>query len=180
MSLYAKIENGSIIKYPYSIKDLRADNKSTSFPEDALSRSDVLSGFSVSEVSEVAMPSKAGYKYSESNPESDGSGGWRQVWSEELKTVDELVDSDIVETPAPNVGIHEGLKNGVPEWNGSQWNKTWVVTSHGTGNRTGVEYVDNRLEEYGTPEHQIEFITENGLDAWQTKVAEIKAKHPKS
>ena len=166
MSLYAKIENGSIIKYPYSIKDLRADNKSTSFPEDALSRSDVLSGFSVSEVSEVAMPSKAGYKYSESNPESDGSGGWRQVWSEELKTVDELVDSDIVETPAPNVGIHEGLKNGVPEWNGSQWNKTWVVTSHGT--------------EYGTPEHQIEFITENGLDAWQTKVAEIKAKHPKS
>jgi len=26
---------------------------------------------------------------------------------------------------------------------------------------------------------QIEFITENGLDAWQAKVAEIKARHPK-
>ena len=180
MSLYAKIENGSIVKYPYTMGDLRSDNKSTSFPEDSLSRSDVLSDFGVSEVSEVAPALKAGYKYSEANPESNGSGGWNQVWVEELKTVDELVDSDIVETPAPNVGIHEGLDHGVPEWDGSQWNKTWVVTSHGTGNRTGVEYVDNRLAEYGTAEHQIEFITENGLEAWQTKVAEIKAKHPKS
>ena len=28
-------------------------------------------------------------------------------------------------------------------------------------------------------ESQIEFITENGLEAWQTKVAEIKARYPK-
>jgi hypothetical protein len=180
MTLYAKIENGSIAKYPYNLGDLRSDNKNTSFPKDALSRSDVLSDFGVSEVSEVAPALKAGYKYSEANPESDGSGGWRQVWVEELKTVDELVDTDITKVTAPQVSIDEGLEPGVPEWDGERWNQTWVVTQHSAGNNTGIPYVDNRRREYGYPEQQIEFITENGLDAWQTRVAEIKAKHPKS
>ena len=39
--------------------------------------------------------------------------------------------------------------------------------------------VQKRIKEYGSIEKQIEFITENGIDAWQTKVAEIKAKYPK-
>jgi hypothetical protein len=39
--------------------------------------------------------------------------------------------------------------------------------------------VQKRIVEYGSVEKQIEFITENGLDAWQSKVAEIKAKYPK-
>ena len=33
---------------------------------------------------------------------------------------------------------------------------------------------------YGSLESQIEYITENGLEAWQTHVAEIKAANPKS
>lgn len=41
-----------------------------------------------------------------------------------------------------------------------------------------VYWIELRKKEYGTPEEQVEFITENGLDAWQTKVAEIKAKYP--
>lgn len=36
-----------------------------------------------------------------------------------------------------------------------------------------------RANEYGSLSTQIEFITENGLEAWQTKVSEIKAKYPK-
>jgi hypothetical protein len=40
-------------------------------------------------------------------------------------------------------------------------------------------YANKRFEEYGTTEEQIEFITENGLEAWQSKVAEIKQKYPK-
>jgi len=40
-------------------------------------------------------------------------------------------------------------------------------------------YSDKRVKEYGSVIDQIEFITENGLDAWQNKVAEIKAKYPK-
>jgi hypothetical protein len=39
--------------------------------------------------------------------------------------------------------------------------------------------VQKRIKEYGSVEKQIEYITENGLDAWQSKVAEIKAKYPK-
>jgi len=41
-------------------------------------------------------------------------------------------------------------------------------------------YADKRIKEYGSIAEQIEYITENGLDAWQTKVAVIKAKYPKN
>ena len=42
-----------------------------------------------------------------------------------------------------------------------------------------MKAVTNRQKEYGTVEKQIEFITEKGLEAWQTKVQEIKTKYPK-
>ena len=41
------------------------------------------------------------------------------------------------------------------------------------------QYVQDRTAAYGTVESQIEYITENGLEAWQTKVAQIKADNPK-
>jgi len=41
-------------------------------------------------------------------------------------------------------------------------------------------YADKRINEYGSIAEQIEYITENGLDAWQTKVNSIKAKYPKN
>ena len=178
MALYARIENGSVVKYPYTMGDLMADNKSTSFPEDSLSRQNTRDVHGIVEVSEVSMPVKSGYKYTEVDP--DGSGGtWKQVWNEEAKTVDELVDTDITKTTQPQVGIDQGLEQGIPEWDGSKWNQTWVVTEYSLGHNTGIEYIDNRRHEYGYPEDQIEFITENGLEAWKTKVAEIKAKFPK-
>ena len=40
--------------------------------------------------------------------------------------------------------------------------------------------VQKRIKEYGSIAEQIEYITENGLDAWQSKVNSIKAKYPKS
>jgi hypothetical protein len=40
-------------------------------------------------------------------------------------------------------------------------------------------YADKRLKEYGTIAQQIEYITENGIEAWQTKVNTIKTKYPK-
>ena len=42
-----------------------------------------------------------------------------------------------------------------------------------------LQQIAKRLKEYGSIEKQIEFITENGIDAWQQKVASIKAKYPK-
>jgi hypothetical protein len=41
-------------------------------------------------------------------------------------------------------------------------------------------YIEKRLVEYGTPQEQLEYITEKGLEAWQAKVAEIKKKIPKN
>ena len=41
------------------------------------------------------------------------------------------------------------------------------------------DVISNRIKEYGSIAEQIEYITENGLDAWQTKVAVIKTKYPK-
>lgn len=40
-------------------------------------------------------------------------------------------------------------------------------------------YLSKRKKEYGNIEEQIEYITENGLDAWQTRVQSIKTKYPK-
>lgn len=39
-------------------------------------------------------------------------------------------------------------------------------------------WLDARLAAYGSNASQIEYITENGLDAWQTEVARIKTLHP--
>ena len=44
---------------------------------------------------------------------------------------------------------------------------------------TRPEWKKNRQSAYGLLDEQIEFITENGLEAWQTKVAQIKADNPK-
>ena len=41
-------------------------------------------------------------------------------------------------------------------------------------------YADKRIKEYGSIAEQIEYITENGLDAWQSKVNSIKIKYPKN
>ena len=40
--------------------------------------------------------------------------------------------------------------------------------------------VQNRIKEYGSIAEQIEYITENGIDAWQSKVNSIKTKYPKN
>ena len=44
---------------------------------------------------------------------------------------------------------------------------------------SNLQQVQKRIKEYGSIAEQIEFITENGLEAWQTKVNSIKAKYPK-
>ena len=41
------------------------------------------------------------------------------------------------------------------------------------------DVINKRIKEYGSIAEQIEYITENGLDAWQSKVNSIKIKYPK-
>ena len=41
------------------------------------------------------------------------------------------------------------------------------------------QWLQDRQAAYGSTESQIEYITENGLAAWQANVAQIKADNPK-
>lgn len=41
------------------------------------------------------------------------------------------------------------------------------------------QWLTDRQDAYGGALSQLEYITENGLEAWQTFVAEVKAKYPK-
>ena len=123
--MYAKVENGSIAKYPFSHTDFRYSYPKTSFPKKALEREDIRSEYGVVVVNPVEKPSQAGYTVVEGSPVIV-NGEWQQSW--------ELID---------------------------------------------IGYQVKRKEEYGPVENQIEFITENGIEAWQTRVSEIKARHPK-
>ena len=71
--------------------------------------------------------------------------------------------------------------------------KTWTVSglakptddqlnsynSTATTEENNQVVIHNRKSEYGTTEHQIENIIENGLSAEQTRVQAIKDKYPK-
>ena len=45
--------------------------------------------------------------------------------------------------------------------------------------RLEQEIIDKRKKEYGSPEEQLEYIAENGLEAFQIRAQAIKQKYPK-
>jgi len=168
--MYAKIESGVITKYPYTRADLCREHPNTSFPIDIMDRADAQSEYGIAPVVLVSRPQKVGWITSEESPELVGSN-WTQKWSESPKNVADLVDSEIVKTsPTQDPGYM--VVEGDPVLEGDVWVQQW--TSLYTG------WKEARMNAYGPPHEQIEFITENGLDAWKTKVAEIKALHPKT
>ena len=72
----------------------------------------------------------------------------------------------------------DNISEGTPILVGDVWTQNWISTPK-TSQELKADARKNRRGAYGKPEAQIEFITENGLEAWQTKVAEIKEKYPK-
>jgi hypothetical protein len=73
----------------------------------------------------------------------------------------------------------------IKEWNISGVSKPSdsdlsAVESAATTAEANASVVATRASLYGSITEQIEYITENGLEAWQTKVAQIKADNPKS
>ena len=68
-------------------------------------------------------------------------------------------------------------------YNGTKWEVTEIPKEPEPEVEPVVEqlpeYLQKRLEAYGTMQQQLEFITEHGLEAWQAKVAEIKTMYPK-
>ena len=96
--------------------------------------------------------------------------GSKPDFNEEVKLQDDMVD---------------GISNPyIKEWNITEKPKPTDAELNALEDEAqtmsdNAEAVSNRMSEYGSVESQIEFITENGLDAWKTKVDEIKAKYPK-
>ena len=72
----------------------------------------------------------------------------------------------------------------IKEWNATDKTKPTdeqlnSLDSEATKLENNAIAVANRQKEYGSVAKQIEYITENGLEAWQSKVQEIKTKYPK-
>jgi len=86
--MYIKLKNGSIDKYPYSINQLKQDNKDTSFPNEMLDES--LADWDVFPVLPTDSPFVT-YKQnlSESTPVNE-NGVWKQVWNVTDKSVEEI------------------------------------------------------------------------------------------
>lgn len=167
---YAKIESGAVIKYPYTFLNLKEDNPNTSFPKDILSRDSFRSESGIEVVVETDIPSKNGYTPVEETPSLSGDS-WVQNWNLIPKEAQDVTEDELEKVEAP---VQEGYiaVTGTPALVDGVWKQSWIMQEN--------TWYDNRLAAYGDHYHQIEFITENGLEAWQTKVSDIKAKYPKS
>jgi hypothetical protein len=85
---------------------------------------------------------------------------------------------EVTEVSKPSSTTHDILDGGITLVNGA-WTRVWSETPK-SADDLQVEVLNARRAEYGPPEDQIEYITENGLEAWQAFVAEVKVRHPKS
>ena len=155
--------------YPYTLRNLKSDFPNIGFPKSPLSNESIRKQYEIFEVAETTKPTQAGFYAVEGMPEKNGEI-FSQTWSLEKKNVSDLVSSDITKT-SPE--LRDGYKSseGEPEFVDGEWRQTWQYTE--------MDWLEDRIHKYGDVAEQVEFITENGLEAWQAKVAEIKANHPK-
>jgi len=156
--------------FPYTEGQLRKDNPNTSFPKNALSNESVRIDYGVEEVSETAVPVKNGYKAVQGEV-GIADGKKVETWDLVVKEVGELEPDEITRVEMNLPEAHFG-EEGIPKFVDGEWRSTWVY--HPISG-----YYESRRSAYGDPAEQIEFITENGLEAWQAKVADIKARYPK-
>ena len=87
------------------------------------------------------------------------------------------------------VVLMSDVENGVSKSYIGQWNITEkpkptdeqleALSTKAETIKNNSVVIANRQVEYGSTAKQIEYITENGLEAWQSKVQEIKTKYPK-
>jgi len=98
-----------------------------------------------------------------------------------------VLDDDTKEVFETRVGTYATKTNeGNPDWISTSTVGTVtpdtlaesVVVYNSSEPDPDPAWLNSRKVEYGPLETQIEFITENGLAAWQTEVARIKTKFP--
>lgn len=62
---------------------------------------------------------------------------------------------------------------------GTEDESTRVENTTNAEEYTNYDYEVSRMVAYGSVVNQVEYIAENGLDAWQVKITEIKEMYPK-
>lgn len=87
--MYAKVENGNIVKYPYTEFDLRNDNPNTSFPKIVLPN--IFEMFGAVEVHESDYGTDYTKNYVEGNPRIE-NGLYVRNWSEIDATEEEITE----------------------------------------------------------------------------------------
>jgi hypothetical protein len=118
--MYAKVENNAVVKYPYSIENLRLDNPKTSFTVTALSNSALRDEYGIVEVQSVDRPSAEGKSYSEGTPTLDGIT-WKQSWDETSLSAEvvaairekEVIDARMVEYGSVEEQLEYIVENGI-------------------------------------------------------------------
>ena len=108
-----------------------------------------------------------------------------------MSTLDKKIIAYLGRTPdfLEEIIIQDDMINGVSKEYIAEWNATDkakptdeqldALSSQAETLENNAIAVANRQKEYGSTAEQIEYITENGLEAWQSKVQEIKTKYPK-
>jgi predicted RNA-binding Zn ribbon-like protein len=84
----AKISGGSVVAYPYTLAQLRAEFPSTSFPDD-VSACD-LTEFGVAHVIATSRPAEKPGEVIEEGVPALVEGEWRQTWVARAETPEEL------------------------------------------------------------------------------------------
>ena len=103
---------------------------------------------------------------------SDGSNTFIQLWSN-------MTEADLDHLAYQNApaylrgGNQPAFLSGPCQRTAAQKEGTIVIEEK-------PSWLVNREDAYGSLQSQLEFITENGLEAWQAKVAQIKADNPKT
>ena len=168
--------------FPYTRDDLRKDNPNTSFTKDPLANPSIRDSYGIVEVQEVEKPTQLSYKAIAGVPAGDPLS---ETWTLVPKEISELDRDDVVptlKTPFPygkkprySDDLYSTSED--PVWVEGDpyghWKEVWVYEDV-------TDYKEARLQAYGDAVTQIEHITENGLESWQARVAEIKAEYPKS
>ena len=90
---------------------------------------------------------------------------------------------NVVEVIAVAAPVEEGktAEEETPVLVGSNWTQKWkLVTDPVDDDPRELPWWEKRLKDYGHANEQLEYLVENGVDAFVTRQEAIKAKYPKS
>ena len=90
--MYALIENGAVVKYPYTVTDLRKDNPNTSFVKNPSDES--LEGFGMYVVYNTTPPEYTPLQYLEEGTPVFNDNQWQQVWIVVDKTPEQIAQEE--------------------------------------------------------------------------------------